>query len=203
MTSITTLFFDIGGVVLTNAWDQDERRTLAGRFGFDFADFESRHLQVDEELERGGLSLHDYLQQTIFHQPRAFTEEALVQAIEAMSQPKEATFELLGRLRRVERLGLMTLNNEVRELNEYRIRTFSLKSFFSAFFTSCYLGLLKPHPEIYLRALDIAQRDPAECAFVDDRTGNVQAAAGAGMRAILFRDADQLEGELRAAGIEF
>lgn len=203
MTSISTIFFDIGGVVLSNGWDHDQRRVIAEQFGFDFATFDGRHLQVVDSMERGQLSFHDYLQWTLFYQARQFTEEEIVDAVERLSMPKDDTLELVHRLRQNTELELMTINNEVRELNDYRIRRFELRSLFSAFFSSCYLGLVKPQPEHYRRALDITQHIADECVYVDDRPMNVEVAGILGMHAIQFKSAAQLEGELHSAGIQF
>jgi len=203
MTSISTIFFDIGGVVLSNGWDHDQRRVIAERFGFDFAVFDGRHLQVVDSLERGQLSLHDYLQWTLFYQARQFTEEEIVRAVEQLSQPNNDSLELVRRLRQHTELELMTINNEVRELNDYRIRRFGLRSLFSAFFSSCYLGLVKPQPEHYRRALDITQHAADECVYIDDRPMNVEVAGILGMHAILFKSAHQLEEELHSVGMNF
>ena len=91
---------------------------------------------------------------------------------------------------------LATLNNEGRELNAYRIEKFHLQRNFSAFFSSCYLGLRKPDQAIYSRALEITQRPAAECVFIDDRAENLEGARQVGMRTIHFQTPAQLRAEL-------
>ncbi len=71
------------------------------------------------------------------------------------------------------------------------------------FFTSCYLDLLKPQPQHYRRAMQILQREPAECLFIDDRPMNVEVARILGMQAIHFHSAEQLALSLRDAGVDF
>ena len=61
MSPITTLFFDIGGVCLSNGWDHEQRQALAQQFGFDYPAFDSRHRQVTDSLERGQLTLEEAL----------------------------------------------------------------------------------------------------------------------------------------------
>jgi len=169
MGAITTIFFDIGGVCLTNGWDREQRRLIAQQFSFDYDLFDSRHRQVVDTLERGQLTLDEYLSWTLFYEPRPFTLAEVVRAIYDLSAPFPETLELIGGLHATGRYLLATINNESRELNEYRIATFGLRSLFTAFFSSCYLGLLKPQPEHYRRALQITQRAPDECLYVDDR----------------------------------
>ncbi len=118
------------------------------------------------------------------------------------SQPCPETLALVERLARRRRYALATLNNESLELNLHRIERFGLRRYFSAFFSSCFLGVKKPDDAIYRLALQITQRAPEECLYIDDRAQNLECAAQRGMRTVLYRNAGQLEHELRAAGIE-
>jgi putative hydrolase of the HAD superfamily len=203
MSPITTLFFDLGGVCLSNGWDREQRRAVTDKYGFDYDTFDRRHRQVVDALERGQLTLHEYLQWTIFYEPRPFTIDDITTEIMQLSTPFPQTLAIVQTLRRTGKYLLATLNNESRELNEYRIARFELCDLFSAFFTSCYLGLIKPQPDTYRRALQITQRRPAECVFVDDRPMNVEVAAILGMHPVQFSSAAQLEDDLRAVGVVF
>src|SRR5262245_20627633 len=203
MSSITTIFFDLGGVCLSNGWDREQRRAVTDKYGFDYDTFDRRHRQVVDALERGQLTLQEYLQWTIFYEPRNFTIDDIRAEILQLSTPFPETLALVQRVRQTGKYLLATLNNESRELNEYRIKRFGLGDLFSAFFTSCYLGLIKPQPDAYRRALQITQRQPAECVFVDDRPMNVEVAEILGMDGVLFTGAAQLEADLRAAGVTF
>jgi putative hydrolase of the HAD superfamily len=203
MSPITTLFFDLGGVCLSNGWDREQRRAVTDTYGFDYDIFDRRHRQVVDALERGQLTLQEYLQWTIFYESRPFTIDDITTEILQLSSAFPETLELVQGVRRTGKYLLATLNNESRELNEYRIERFGLGDLFSAFFTSCYLGLIKPQPDAYRRALQITQRRPAECIFVDDRPMNVEVAGILGMHAVLFTSAMQLEADLRAAGVIF
>lgn len=203
MAAITTLFFDLGGVCLSNGWDREQRRVVTDQFGIDYDIFDRRHRQVVDALERGQISLDEYLHWTVFYEPRAFTTAEITAAIMRLSTPFNDTLEIVRRLRATNRYLLATINNESRELNEHRIARFELRTLFSAFFSSCYLNLLKPLPEHYRRALQITQRTPDECLYVDDRPLNVEVSAILGMHPIQFTSATQLEADLRAAGITF
>ncbi len=83
----------------------------------------------------------------------------------------------------------------------YRIREFQLTRNFSAFFTSCYLGVRKPDDAIYRLALDITQRAPEQCLFIDDREANLEPARRLGMRTIHFQNPAQLAQELKQEGV--
>ncbi len=198
---IRTVFFDLGGVCLSNGWDHEQRRAIADRFQFDYDAFDLRHRLIIDTLERGQCTLDDYLQWTLFYLPRAFSIGEIKAAMFALSTEFRQTLQLVDALRRTGGVLLATLNNESRELNEERINRFGLRGRFSAFFSSCYLGLLKPQPDMFRRALQITQCAPAECIFVDDRPMNVEVAAIIGMHAIQFTDAPALARSLQDAGV--
>ncbi|MDQ2997929.1 MAG: HAD family hydrolase, partial [Chloroflexota bacterium] len=147
MSTITTIFFDIGGVCLSNGWDHEQRQALAQQLGFDYPSFDSRHRQVIDSLERRLLTLDEYLHWTLFYELRPFSAEQVIDAIQQLSTPFDETLAIVRALRASGKYLLATVNNESRELNEYRIARFGLRELFNAFFSSCYLGLLKPQPE--------------------------------------------------------
>lgn len=195
-----TLFWDIGGVLLTNGWDRDQRAKVIAQFGLDADDFTERHKLAVPEVELGRMSLDDYLSQTVFCRPQDFSREDFRRAMQEQSQPDEAALalarELGGRYR------MYSLNNEGHDLNEYRIRTYNLRDFLLGFFTSCYLGVMKPNPAIYRLGLQLAQVDAGNAVMIDDRAQNVEAARSVGMHAIQFVSAEQLRADLAALGVE-
>ena len=77
---------------------------------------------------------------------------------------------------------IISINNEGRELNDFRIKTFDLHQCFDAFISSCEVGMRKPDPGIFTLAMGIAQASPEECIYVDDRLMLVQAAQTLGIR---------------------
>jgi putative hydrolase of the HAD superfamily len=202
MAKITALFWDVGGVILTNGWDRSERRRLAQKFKLDWDEFEDRHELVVTRFETGRMTLDRYLERTVFHAPREFKPDEVKQFMFAQSERMPGTLELVARLAKTGRYLLATLNNESRELNLYRIEHFGLKQYFSAFLSSCFLHVMKPDDEIYRLALDLTQRCAEESVFIDDRELNAQCARQAGMKAIRFKSAQQIEHELRANGVE-
>jgi len=98
---------------------------------------------------------------------------------------------------------MATVNNEAFDLNVYRIRQFGLRNHFSAFYSSCFLGMRKPAAAIFERALDFTQRDAAECIMIDDRPENLEAPAALGMRTIRFQSAAQLSEDLEREGVNY
>ncbi len=202
MPNITAIFSDVGGVLLSNGWDRDMRRAFAQKYHLDGEEFEGRHELVRMAFETGQITLDHYLDCAIFHRPRDFSKQEVRDFIFACSSAKAESLALLARLAETRRYFLATLNNEPRELNQYRIEHFGLRNTFTAFFSSCYLGVAKPDAAIYRLALEISQRPPEESVFIDDRPLNVECAARLGMHTVLFQNATQLERDLREVGVE-
>jgi putative hydrolase of the HAD superfamily len=203
MTEITTLLWDVGGVMLSNGWDLESRKAACEHFGVEEEEFEKRHAQVDEAFEMGRLTLDGYLDKTVFYLPRSFTREEFTAFIFAQSSAKEDTLAVLAELAGARRYVMVTLNNEGAELNEYRVRTFHLTRYFSAFLSSCYLGVRKPDESMYRLGLGIVQRSAEECVFIDDRTANLEPARRLGIRTIQFENPAQLRKDLADCGVRF
>ena len=201
MPRVRALFWDIGGVLLSNGWDREQRARLVKQFGLDPEDFGERHKLIVPELEAGRLTLDAYLDQTVFCSPASFSRDAFVQAMYAQSEPHEETLSLARELAHLGQLRMYALNNESRELNAHRIKTFGLGDFLLGFFSSCYLGMTKPSPLIYKLALDLAHVAPQEAVMIDDRAQNVEAARRVGMQAVQYQDAGQLAAALAGLGV--
>ena len=203
MAKISALFWDVGGVLLTNAWDRTQRETALARFKLDGAEFQDRHEMVISSFERGKITLDEYLDRTIFYRPRPFTKEEFCRQMYSLSQPHTDVLELARKLAKTGRYQMATINNESRELNHYRIKNFGLQEIFSLFVSSCFVGLRKPEGGIYRLALEITQNQPEQCCFIDDRALNLESAARLGMHAIHMKSAAQLEKELNKLGVSW
>jgi putative hydrolase of the HAD superfamily len=201
MTKISTIFWDNGGVILTNGWDRDARKRAVEKFGLDWAEFEDRHELVLDAFETGALSLDDYMKRVVFYRPRSFTPDDFKKFMFDQSQPYPESLAFLGALVSSRKYMMASLNNESLEINEYRIAKFHLREYFEAFFSSCYLRLRKPHPEIYQLALKITQCEPQECILVDDRGLNLECARELGINGVEYKNLAQLRDDLARLGV--
>ena len=187
MTNQKTIFFDIGGVLLTNGWDTSSRKRAAEHFELEFPEFQTRHEMLKTALDVGSITLQHYIKRAIFHRPRNFTEGDFEEFMKGESKLLGDTLEWVRELSKTGKYRLFTLNNESRELHEYRVRKFNLEPVFEGFLCSCYLGQAKPDERIYLNALGIASCDPADAIFIDDRGLNVEPAHALGLNAVHFQ----------------
>ena len=202
MFPFDVILFDVGGVLLTNGWDHGERAAAVAHFGLDGAALEARHEEVMETWERGEIDLNQYLDAAVFYEPRPFSRSEFFSFMLAQSQRlPHGALHILAELAESNPCMIGALNNEARETNEFRFAHFGLRRHFKVALSSCYVGLRKPEPAIYQRALDILGCPPERVLFIDDREENVAGSLAAGMKAIQFTGADALRAALEELGV--
>jgi len=202
LTEITTLFWDIGGVILTNGWDRGSRRDATTAFQLDWEEFEDRHDLSFPAFDAGQITLNEYLDRTLFYRTRPFTREEFIAFMFAQSKEYPGSRAVLDALARTERYFIGAINNEPLELNEYRIQAFHLRRDFLVFFSSCYVHSRKPEEHIFRVALEVTQRKAEECVFIDDRPLNLESPRRLGMNAIHYQNPEQLCSDLAKLNIK-
>jgi putative hydrolase of the HAD superfamily len=198
---ISALFLDIGGVLLTNGWDRKSRQLAAETFRLDFAEMDERHHLTFDTYEVGKLSLEEYLTRTIFYQPRSFSRDEFRDFMFAQSQPFPEMIALVRALK--EQYGLKTavISNEGRELTEYRIAKFGLGEFIDFFISSCFVHFRKPDEDIFRIAIDIAQVQPGQALYIEDRALFVEEARELGLKGIQHNGVESTRRELEKYGL--
>jgi len=204
MTSspVTTLFLDIGGVLLSNGWDRHMRRKAAQHFDLDYEEMDERHHLTFDTYEEGRLSLEEYLDRVVFHRERPFSREDFRTFMFDQSRPYPETIDLVRRLKARHRLKTVAVSNEGRELTEYRIRRFDLAGLIDFFVSSCFVHTRKPDPGIYQMALDMAQVEPRQVVYCDDRKMFADVAGGLGIHGIHHTGFEATRSALAGFGLE-
>jgi putative hydrolase of the HAD superfamily len=197
----SALFLDIGGVLLTNGWDHNSRRLAAEHFALDYEELNERHHLTYDTYESGKLSLKEYLDRIVFYEERGFSHEEFRAFMFGQSKPYPDMIELVKSLKKKYGLKVGVINNEGREVNEYRITTFGLGEFVDFFVSSCFVHFRKPDMDIYRIALDVAQVTPGAAVYIDDRAMFSQVAAGLGLRSITHTGYELTKSELARAGL--
>jgi putative hydrolase of the HAD superfamily len=200
LPAISALFWDVGGVLLNNAWDHTERALALQHFKLDQKEFQDRHEMVVSSFERGKITLDEYLDRTIFYRERPFPREAFCDFMFSLSKPFPDVLKFAQALADSGKYFMSTLNNESRELNDYRIEKFGLRKIFRLFISSCFVGCRKPEHDIYRLALETTQIPAKQCCFIDDRDLNLECAAKLGMHTIQMQHLDQLRADLARFG---
>lgn len=200
-STIKALFLDIGGVFLTNGWDTEARKEAAIKFGLDFEELNGRHRIIFDAYESGKSTLDEYLILLIFYKPRNFTREDIKAFMMQKSQPYPEMIELIRTIKRKHHLLTIAVNNEGRELNDYRIQQFDLKSFIDVFASSCFVHMRKPDMDMYQLAIDLAQVKPEEIVYLDDRPVFIEAACQLGIQGVEHVDVATTKSALAQYGL--
>ncbi len=199
---ITTLFLDIGNVLLTNGWDRKTRRKASELFEFDHAEMDERHHLTFDTYEEGKLSLEEYLYRILFYEPRPFTKEQFIQFMLAQSQPFQEMIDLVCGLKQKYNLRMAVVSNEGRELTTYRIKKFNLDFFVDFFIVSSFVHIRKPDRDIFKMALDVSQAEPERVLYIEDRDMFVEIAQGMGIRGIKHRSYEDTCAKLAFMGLD-
>jgi putative hydrolase of the HAD superfamily len=199
---IRAIYWDIGGVLLTNGWDHEQRARVLAQFAIPRDEYEARHEEANDRWEKGELSDDDFLKQTVFFKERSFTPAEFIQAVREQSRwlPGGAR-NVITAARQHSGLKMAMLNNESGPLNGYRIESFGLAQYFDGFFCSAYLSMRKPDPRIFRAGAAMLHFKPEECCFIDDRDKNCASAAGVGMHAIQYKGEEALRNALGVLGV--
>ena len=199
---ITTLFVDIGGVLLTDGWGHKFRKLAAKQFNLDPEEMEIRHSIVFETFEIGKLTLEEYLNLVVFYHPRSFTQTQFQEFMFARSESDAKMIGLIRQLKAKYGLKIVVVSNESRELNDHRIQKFRLHEFVDSFISSCYVGLRKPDADIFRLALDVAQVTAEQVLYIENTQMFVQIAEGIGIRGIWHTDYKSTREKLASFGLE-
>lgn len=198
MKQYTTLFLDVGGVLLTNGWDRSMRAAAAKTFDIDISDFDKRHALTFDTYEIGKISLDQYLERTIFYTQRNFSKEMFREFIFSQSQPHKSMLEFVAEAKTKYGLKAVALTNEGREIMHHRIEAFRLGDIIDMFVCSAYLGLRKPDVDIYRVTLDLANVKPSEVIYIDDRELFIEVGKQIGLQTIHHKNIEQTKRELNA-----
>lgn len=200
--TITTLFLDIGGVLLTDGWNRKARKEAAEKFQLELPDMEDRHHLTFDTYEVGKITLDEYLKRVVFFKDREYTPFEFKEFMYAQSAPFPDMIKKISDLKSRYGLKVAVVSNEGRELTEFRIKKFRLNEFVDFFISSCFVHLRKPDTDIFQAALDIAQVPARQVAYIEDRPMFVQVAQGLGINGIHHTGIDNTIAQLAELGLE-
>jgi putative hydrolase of the HAD superfamily len=198
----TTLFLDIGGVLLTNGWDRKARISAAKFFKLELDDMLERHHLTFDTYEVGKLSLEEYLNRVVFYQKRPFTVNQFKKFMFEQTKPYPQMIDMISRLKQKYKLKVAVVSNEGSEMNEYRIKKYKLGNFIDFFISSCFVHFRKPDPDIYRVAIDIAQVKPEQVIYIEDRPLFIQVAKELGIDGIRHTDYLSTRKQLESLGFK-
>ncbi len=199
---ISTIFLDIGGVLLTNGWGHEARNNAIEHFKLDSVELNERHHLTFDTYEEGKLTLNEYLKRIVFYQKREFSENDFIEFMFKQSLPFQDTIDFFIAIKKRYQLKIIAVSNEGRELNDYRVKKYNLSQLFDAFVSSSFVHLRKPDADLFRMASDISQTAPEHSLYIDDRLMFVEVARSLGMTGIHYIGLEETKKQLRDFGLE-
>ena len=181
---ITTLFLDIGGVLLSNGWGHESRKLAAETFDLNQEEMKIQLLRNTEKHEEEKLTLSQYLNRVVFYEKRSFTPDQFREFIFKLSISNGKMLEFIKLLKEQYKLKIAVINNEGRILNEYLIKRFQLSQFIDFFISSCFVHYRKPDTDIFRLALDIAELPDEQAIYIEDLQTFVDVARSMGIKSV-------------------
>jgi len=199
---ITTLFLDMGGVILSNGWGRRSRSKAVARFNLNAAEMEERHHLTFDTYEEGKITLPEYLNRVVFYEPRTFSPADFIDFMYSESTALPGAIDFFKELKQRYQLKVIAVNNEGRELNDHRINNFRLHELFDAFVSSCFVQRRKPDADIFRMASDISQTAPVHSLYIDDRSMFVEVAQSLGMNGLQYKGLEEAKVALAGFGLK-
>ncbi|MDR2766914.1 MAG: HAD family phosphatase [Treponema sp.] len=202
--NIKAVVFDFGGVI---AFFQDEKdlEAMAKKAGIDAAFMKKRYWETRSLYDQGSVSGAEYfgriLDEAGNHAAGSALLEALVRMdIESWARINPAAERLM---REVKEAGykVAILSNMIQPFIDWARKNLPVFSFVDEGIYSCEAGEIKPDAAIYRILLEKLGCAAEETLFFDDVEANVAGAQKAGIRARLWRGAEDARGELIGFGV--
>lgn len=197
------LYFDLGHVLVHFSHERGCQQ-LAAKSGRSVAAIRQAIFDspLQNDLESGRLSPHAFSLELNRHLQTELTEATITWALSDIFWTRREMVSLIAALS-ANGWPLGILSNTCLPHWQFlqQDRFAWLKTFFPHRILSYEEGVMKPHPQIYQRAIEAANVAANEIFFVDDRLENVEGALACGLRAVLFESAAQTRADLWKMGV--
>ncbi|MDP2337401.1 MAG: HAD hydrolase-like protein [Bacteroidota bacterium] len=184
----STLFLDIGGVMLSNVWRHKSRQLADEPFNLNSDEMEDRHPVKKKTQIKGKLVLSDYLNRVVFFKKRSLNSDQFREYMVTQTTPNVDMVKFIQQLNAQHTLKIAVFDNEGRVINEYRIKKFQLTQFVDFFISSCFVHYRKPNTDIFCLALDLELVPAEQAVYIDDLKMFVDVAKSLGIRSIQHKN---------------
>lgn len=196
MTAIKAVLFDLHGVVTSSPWAAIASVAAAsGRdhdelLRFMMGDYDADTDHAWHRLERGEIPITEYFTDLV-ERAKAEGFELDFSELRSFGQELQVNGAVVDTIRSLKQRGFKValVTNNVKEASSGWRDLLDADELFDAVVDSSAVGVRKPNPAIFERALEmLGDVTPAEAVFLDDALGNVEGARRAGLTAILVED---------------
>lgn len=188
LNTISCLFLDIGGVLLSKGWGHEFRQQAVDHFHLDANKMEELHNLLITKFEEGMISLDEYLDRVVFYTKRDFTRTEFKNFMYSLSTSDLEMIAFIKKIKLQYGLKIIAVSNESREINAYRIKAFKLNEIFDFFVSSCFVHLRKPDKAIFQLAIDVVQVPLDKIVYIDDTQTFVDVVRGMDITSICHKD---------------
>jgi putative hydrolase of the HAD superfamily len=108
---ITTLFLDIGGVLLSDGWGHEFRQQASEKFHLDYAQMNQLHELLFVVYEEGRITLDEYLNRVVFYKKRDFTSEQFKDFMFSLTTANTKMIELIKNLKAAFQLKIVVVSS--------------------------------------------------------------------------------------------
>jgi HAD superfamily hydrolase (TIGR01509 family) len=192
-------FLDGGDVLVKKIVDINQQ--IANYLGVDIEEYEAREKELiksDREIQDRWHKIStlekeiDYFRMFNTKLLKRLGLDANRETVEYMTMchvkrcysPVNGVAEVLDYLSQKYQLGI--ISNCLVSRKCFELKDFGLEKYFDVVVLSREIDVDKPHPDIYRHALKLAGKEPHECAFVDNKTENLQAAKDLGFEKVVL-----------------
>ena len=200
---IKAIIFDLGRVIVPFDFRRGYAR-LEPLCGIPAAEIPQRLAETDlvRRFESGQVEPDEFVGEFAAHLQMQISHEEFCVIWNSIFLPETLISDKLLRAL-AERYRLVLLSNTNRIHFEGIRANYPLLVHFHAFILSYEVGVMKPGPAIYQKAIAAAGCRPEECFFTDDIAEYVEAARAEGIDAVQFQSSGQIEEELRRRGVSW
>lgn len=201
-TNITTIIFDLGGVLI------DWNPRYVYRTIFDSEEkidwfFENICTNEWNENQDAGKPLQEATEELVAKYPG---HEMEIRAYygrweEMLGGPIAETVEMLRTLKETKKYKIYALTNWSAETFPVALQRYDFLHWFDGIIMSGEEKTRKPFPEIYQVLLDRFKVNSSEAVFIDDSLRNIKGAEAIGIAGIHFQTPQQLLQNLKQAGL--
>lgn len=182
---IKAIFLDIGGVIILNRTSQVYEK-WAQKLDIPLKDLKSKMRDFNNQRMKGE-----------GEKPNFISEEQLIDFQNELWGTESVNSGLLDFIEKnKDKFTFGIITNNFKEAEEVILNKFKVPRFYKHFISSSDIGVLKPDPGIYEKAISESGFKPEECLFIDDSVENTNGAEEVGMVGLQFIDNDQFEREI-------
>jgi len=195
---IKAVFFDVGGVLLTRDIESFYK-ALSKVLGVDYECFMNLHNKYKKDLLLGKLSAREFSDKArmCFKKEMKYRNIWRITYLNA-TPPNIEVIKIIKKLKGKYILGIISNSMEdCDRINSER----GIYDGFKPVILSSRCGVAKPSKGIFEIALKESGLKARECVFIDDRENLLETPKKMGFKTILFKDAEQLEKELKKKGV--